>query len=412
MAIMNTNVILLSVLCLFFLGMSTFFSLAETALFSIPRERISSFKKGEAGSRRLIYALLLDGQRTLLLILLGNLFVNITLAGLVAALMSMVLGAGGNAVLWSFLATSAALVVIGDILPKNIALAHNEMIAAVAAPVIHGLKRATAPLLNLVLAVNRFFLERFKRYLKKPSPFVTVDELKTAVQSSFEQGVVTKSEEGVISALLDRGAQPVKRYMTHRSQVPFLPHYTTASDALAELTRLGQACALITRGQQVTGVVSLSDLLCARPDERCRRIAKQPNWVPETQETADLVSFMFADRLSVVCVLDEFGGLSGIFSLSDGLGRVMNFQNERRGSRESGGSIKVFSGLQELDGMDEWLPESLVAAAPDARTLNGLLTRHLGRIPKTGEQFDIDGKKIYIIHSEPSRIESVRIRKK
>jgi CBS domain containing-hemolysin-like protein len=411
---MNANVILLSALCLFFLGISTFFSLAETALFSIPRERIDSFKRDDAGSRRLIYALLLDGQRTLLLILLGNLFVNITLAGLVAALMAMILGAGGSAILWSFLATSAALIVIGDILPKNIALARNESIAAGAAPIIHGMKKATSPLLNLVLKVNRFFLERFKRYLKKPSPFVTVDELKTAVHSSFEKGVITKSEEGVISALLDKGAQPVKRFMIHRSQVPFLPHYTTVSDALAELTRLKQTCALITRGQrgqQVTGVVQLSDLLCARPGDRCRQLAKPPQWVPETLEAADLISFMFADGHGVACVLDEFGGLSGVFSLTDALNRIMNFQNERRDSRRSDVSMKIFSGLQEIDGMEEWLPEDLAAAAQNARTLNGALTRYLGRIPKTGEQFDIGGKNIYITYSGPNRIESVLIKK-
>jgi len=276
---MNTNVILLSSLCLFFLAMSTFFSLAETALFSIPRERIDSFKADAAGRRRLIYALLLDGQRTLLLILLGNLFVNITLAGLVTALMTILVGVSGGAVLWSFLLTSAALVIIGDILPKNIALQRNEALAAFAAPVIHALKAVTAPLLNLVLAVNRFFLERFKRFLKKPSPFVTVDELKTAVRSSLDRGIITKSEQGVITALLDRCAQPVKRFMIHRSRVPFVPHYTTASDALAELSRSGQPCALVTRGprgQQVTGIVCLPELLCARPGDRCRQLAKAP----------------------------------------------------------------------------------------------------------------------------------------
>jgi len=411
---MNTNVILLSALCLLFLGMSTFCSLAETALFSIPRERLNSFQGHKARSRRLIYALLLDGQRTLLLILLGNLFVNITLAGCVMTLMTLILGEGGNAALWSFLITSVALVVIGDILPKNIALLSNEPIAAVAAPVIHILKTVTAPLLSLVLMVNRFFLDAFKRYLRQPSPFVTVDELKTAVRNSFEKGAITKTEEGVISGLLDKGAQPVKRFMVHRSQVPFLPHYTKAAEALAEMARLKQNCALITRGpnsQQVTGIVCLHDLLCASPTDRCRQFAKPPQWVPETLEAADLVSFMFADKLSVVCVIDEFGGLSGVFPLSGGLNRIMNFQNERQTVRTEDSRVRVFPGLQEIDGMEGWLPQSLLAAAQNVRTLNGALTRCLGRIPKTGERFEIDGKKFYIMYSGPTRIDSVLIRK-
>jgi len=130
--------------------------------------------------------------------------------------------------------------------------------------------------------------------------------------------------------------------------------------------------------------------------------------VPETLEAADLISFMFADKLSVVCTLDEFGGLSGVFSLSDGLNRIMNFQSERRAPT---GTLKVFPGLQEIEEIAEWLPESLLSAAPNARTLNGVLTRYLGRIPKTGERFDIGGKNFYIMYSGPSRIESVMIRK-
>ena len=212
--------------------------------------------------------------------------------------------------------------------------------------------------------------------------------------------------------MLDKGAQPVKRFMVHRSQLPFLPHYTTASDALKELVRRGQTHALITRSprsQQVIGVVCLHTLLAASPVDRCRQLAKPPHWVPETLETADLISFMFAEKLSVACVLDEFGGLSGVFSLADGLSRVMCFRHKRDGGES--GSSRVFSGLQELDAMAGWLPEALAPAAQNSRTLNGLLTRHLGRIPKTGEKFDIGEKNFYIIYSASNRIESVLIKK-
>ena len=399
---------ILSVLCLCFLMMSAFFAFTETSLFSIPRERINAFQNHGARSRRLIYALLLDGQRTLLLILLGNLFVNITLAGLINSLMAKLFGEGS--ILLTFLIATVAIVVIGDILPKNIALRWNEQIAAASAPIVHGLKTLTSPLLNVVLCVNRFFLAHFKFYLRQPSPFITIDELKSALRSSFERGVISKFEQGIVTNLLERGAQPVKRFAAHRSQIPFLPHYATASEALEELARRKQTCALVTRGprsHQVIGVVRLPDLLAADPADRCRRLAKPPQWVPETLDAADLISFMFAERLSVVCVLDEFGGLSGIFSLADGLSKVMNFRRERSG----GGGSKIFPGLQEIDGIAEWLPEPLSPAVQSARTLNGALTRHLGRIPKTGEQFDIDGVKFYIMESSYSRIESVLIKK-
>lgn len=345
-----------------------------------------------------------------MLLLLCNLFVNITLTGLINSLVTAILGR--SATHWSFLAATVTIITFGEVLPKSCALRWNESIASAAAPVLNTLKVLTSPLLDMIQRINRFFLERFKVHLRRPSPFITLDELKSAVRSSFERGVISKSEQRVISTLLDRGALPAERFMIHRSQAVFLPHYTSAADALKELVAAEQTCALVTsgtRGRQVTGIVSLSDLLCAPPSTRCRQLALPPHWTPGTLEAADLISFMFAEKLSVVCLLDEFGGMSGIFSLSETLNKVMNFQQER--SMGSAGGAKTFPGLQELDGMSGWLPESLVSEIRDARTLNGLLTRRLGRIPKTGEFFDIEGYIFYIIHSGPARIESVSIRK-
>ncbi|MDR2577726.1 MAG: CNNM domain-containing protein [Chitinispirillales bacterium] len=410
---MDTNIIVLFAVNFCFILLSAFFSASETALFSIPRERIDSFQDHRAHSRRLIYLLLKDGQRTLLLLLVCNLFVNITLTGLINSLMTAILGK--SSVLWSFAAATAIIITFGEIAPKTGALRWNEKIAGFAAPVIYNLKIVSSPLLNLIQRINRFFLARFKRYLRNPSPFITVDELKSALCSSLERGVISKSEQRIITNLLDRGAQPVKRFMIHRSQMPFLPHYTTVSDALKELVRTSQTYALITRSprsQQVIGVVCLHTLLSASPTNRCRQLAKNPQWVPETLVAADLIGFMFAQKLDIACVLDEFGGLSGVFSLADGLGRVMNFRQEQEGEGQGkGGSARVFLGLQEIDGMEDWLPESLLSMSENVRTLNGLLTRYLGRIPKTGERFEIDGRNFCIMYSAGNRVESVLIRK-
>jgi CBS domain containing-hemolysin-like protein len=406
---MSADITILSALCLFFLAMSAFFSASETAIFSIPRERIELFKTHESRPKRLIYELLMDGQRTLLFILLANLFVNITLTGVVNSLMTAVVGK--DAALWSFVAATASIIVFGEVLPKNAALHRNEGLAAFASPILFYLMKLLSPLLNVALKVNHFFLTRFtSRFRNRNSPFITIGELKSAVRSSFEQGVVSKSEQGVITNLLEKGAQPAKRIMTHRSRIPILPHYATAAEALTELSARNQTFALITRGprnSEVTGIVTLPDLLKAAPGDRCRQLAAAPQWAPETIATADLLSFMFAEKINIVCIVDEFGGLSGALTLMDGLSKVMSSAPER--PSRSAGNARVFTGLQEIDTITEWLPESLTAQVKDARTLNGLLTRHLGRIPKTGERFDIGSTNFYIMYAGLTRIESVLI---
>jgi len=408
---MSISIIILSSLCVFFLAVSAFISASETALFSIPRERIGTFEKHEARSRRLIFSLLADGQRTLMMILLANIFVNLTLAGLINSLMAALLDR--DATFIGFVAATVIIIAFGEVLPKNGALNRNEKIAALASPVWYYLKIFSSPLLDLFQRINQFFLERFKVHLKRPTPFITIDELKSAVQNSLKQGVISKWEQNIITGLLDRGAQPVKRYMLHRSQTLLLPQDCTVQEAVNSLSRSGQTCALLTRGRsrQITGLVRLPHLLAASPKSSCRKLAVSPEWVHETLEVADLITFMFTQKLSNVCVLDEFGSFSGLFSLSDGLKKVMQFRAERSVQESSGLSTKVFPGLQEIEGMAEWLPETLTETYSDVRTLNGLLTRYLGRIPKTGERFAVDGWNFYIMSSGVTKIESVLIRK-
>jgi CBS domain containing-hemolysin-like protein len=403
----------LSALGLLFLAMSAFFSASETAIFSIPGERVENFKTSAARNMRLIRELLLDGRRTLLLLLLANLFVNITLAGIINSLITATVGK--TETLWSFAAATALIVAFGEVLPKNAALKKNETVAAFAAPILSYMMKALSPLLGAAMKINGFLLARVAPRFRGDDPFITIDELKTAVHGSFAQGVISKSEEGVITNLLDRGALPAKRLMTHRTRLPLLPHYATATEALAEITARNMDFALIADGQrnpQITGVVTLHDLMKAPPGQRCRRLATPPRWAPETTAAADLVSFMFAEGLQSVCLVDESGDLSGALSLRDGAEKLIS-ENPRRAPQGKGGNgnARLFNGLQEIDAMTGWLPECLAEQAKDARTLNGLLTRRLGRIPKTGERLDIGGTAFYIMYSGDTKIESVLIRK-
>ncbi|MFP4680212.1 MAG: CNNM domain-containing protein [Chitinispirillaceae bacterium] len=406
-----TTVVILSVFTVLFLLFSAFFSASETALFSIPRERILAFQNDSVRSRRLIHSLLADGHRTLLLILLGNMFVNITLAGLIQSLLEAVLNRSATGL--SLLAATAVIIVFGEIFPKNTALGNNEKIAAIIAPYFHYLKKISAPLLGVIQKLNQVFLTRLKVHFRRPSPFVTVDELKSAIYSSARRGAISQWEQDVVIGLLDKGAQPVKRFMLHRSQVLILPQGTMAGKALVRMSRHGRPFVLVSnRNQQIKGVVRLPDLFKAPPKTTLGKLSAIPEWVPETLEVADLITFMYSKDLSEVCVLDEFGGFAGVFSLAGGLRKVMHFPRQvKKPLHENGTRTKVFSGLQDTENLGDWLPPELAEMSEDVATLNGVLTRFLGRIPKTGDRFAIGGWNFYIIKSGPTKVETVLIRK-
>ncbi len=411
---MTATIFALAFFTLLFLSLSAFFSASEMALFSIPRERINFFKGHKSRSLKQVYSLLEDGQRTLLLILLGNMFANITLAGLISSLLESLLNRQATGL--SLLAATGIIIVFGEILPKNVALRHNEKIAALIAPLFHYLMIISAPLLKVIRKVNQVFLVRVRVHMARPSPFITVDELMSAVQSSVSEGVISRREQHVIINLLDKGAQPVKRFMLHRSQVVFLPKNTPVRKALVEMGRAGRSFLLLTqsaRNQQICGIVRLPELLSSSPQIPIRQLCSDAEWVPETLEVADLISYMYENDLNEVCVLDEFGGYAGVFSLAEGLRRVMQLPKhvENAEPESTAGRTRVFSGLEEIEAMEDWITPELESYTEEVRTLNGILTRYLGRIPKTGEQFAIGGFNFYIIKSGLTRIESVLIKR-
>lgn len=410
-----TSPYIYSILILLFLCFSAFFSASETALFSIPRERVSFFQKGEKRRERWICLLLRNGQRTLLLILLGNLFVNITLVGLIHSLLRSQLP-DSTALLTMVIATGTILV-FGEMLPKNMALKHNVQVALLTAPVLTGLMKLSGPLLTVTETINSYFLIRVRMLLRHPSPFVTVDELKSGVIASRDRGAISDDEQDMIVALLERGALPVSRFMIHRSGLILLPESAGVGVALEKCKVLRHTFVLVFNRKntgQVTGMVSLAALLKSDRETRLGALVSSMLWVSDTMEVAEVINIMFEKGRSEAGVIDEHGSFIGIIMQSEGLKSILAPVLDT-GEMERENNVfeknRVFRGNTEVMAMVEWLPPGLLKKKGLVRTLNGLLTEYLGTIPHTGDKFAIDGWNFYIISASPTKIERVLIRK-
>lgn len=395
-----------------FLLCSAFFSASETALFSIPRERIFSFRNSPKKRYLRIFALLQNGQQTLLMILLGNIFVNITVAGLINSLISTIFKIRSE-----FLTLAVATVVIvlfGEIIPKNIALKHNESIARIIAPLLYFLVKTFRPVLKIIQNINNRFLFFFKFHLKEPSPFITIDELKTGIEKSISREAISSEEGDIIKKVLDQGPLPVRKYMIHRSQLLILPINTPVNSALMQMQRGKQNVALVKSNHKVLtvkGFVRVSVLISASPAEQIGKYTEEPVWVPETTEVAELTGYLLQNGIDECCLFDEYGGFSGMFSVSAALSDLFGGPFEKTPGTDKFSKSMMFSGAQELHSIIDLIPDELRKYGNEYRTVNGVLTNYLGRIPRTGETFAIGDFNFYIISSSPTRIESVLIQK-
>lgn len=407
---------IISVLTILLLIISAFLSASETALFSIPKERIHFFKTNDKKSFQLVYSLLQNGQATLLMIILGNIFLNITIAGLINSLLNRFFS--GNSSLLSLFTATLIIVLFGEMIPKNAALKNNESIAVLIAPFLCNIIKIFNPVLSSIQKINQFFLRIFKGHFQNPSPFVTIEELKSGFLKSAMSGAISNDEQSLISEILDLGAQPVRRLVIHRSRLVILAENTSVKIARNTLGEKKQSFALLRSrkdSRQISGIVYLRDLICAEAQMAVLVLSRPPVWIPETMEIADLISYLFNEGHSEACVLDEFGGFSGIFSLSSTLNDLIFDATHKKETGKLNNSevlTKIFSGVHEIEDIDDWIPDSLKTISSEIRTINGLITNYLGRIPKTGDRFAIDGWNFYIIGANPTRIDSILIHKR
>lgn len=399
----------------FFMMASAFFSASETALFSIPRERITFFQQAQQRPRQWVFRLLKDGQRTLLMILLGNIFVNITLAGLIHTFLTIVLPL--NSALMSMALATLVIVVFGEILPKNLALKYNEHVTCFIAPYLMAVTWVCSPLLNTIQKVNNFFLRHFKLILRQPSPFVTVEELKTGVMATHTSGAITSEEQDMIVGLLDKGAEPVRKFMLHRTQLLIVPGTVRVGVVLERLRERKQRFLLVhdlADPARISGVVSLPALLRSELQIPVKECMIQPLWVPESMNIVEVISLLHVQRRSEACLLDEFGSFEGVVTLDEGFRGFLAlvFQPTVPKSGYTTERTKIFTGDTVVDTMPGWLPPSLRKKGEEARTLNGLLTNFLGVIPQTGDKFALEACNFYIIAASSTKIESVLIKKR
>lgn len=391
---------------------TAFFSAAETSLFSIPRERIFSFQKNPDKNYLKIYSLLKNAPQSLLMILLGNVFINITLTGLIHTLLINAFFIQSELI--TLAVATVVIVLFGEILPKNFALKHNEFIANLVAPLLLFLIHTFSPILKTIQGINSFFLYRLKLHLRDPGPFVTINELKTGLAKSVQNGAISKEEELIVNRILEHGPMPARKYMKHRSQLLIVEESASVDVVIQSMQREQHNLVLIKSKSQVfniSGMVRLFSLISASANAKIGQLSQLPVWAPETAEVAELIGYLLENNRSEVCLLDEYGGFSGLFSINEAINNIFMDLFQYQVEAPSIAKSVILRGSQEFESILSFLPPSMHGQVSQFRTVNGVLTNYLGRIPKIGDTFAIGDSKFYIISSCPTKIDVVLVQR-
>jgi len=376
------------------LAISALVAAAETALFSLPRERLRRFRQSTVLGERLAPRLL-DHPRSLLATLLfTNMLVNVTFFALAA-------GLAGNLVLAHHDLTAAAVgvaallvvVVLGEIAPKNFAAAAPIPTARATAPLVYFLTKLLAP---LRLVLDRLVVEPLVRLITgrrgrhTHGPFLTTAELQTLIDMASRESVVARDEGEMISEVLHLHATRVREVMVPRVDMVACDLATPTADVLALFRRTKMKKIIVYRGSpdDIVGVVAAREAFL-QPQKPLGELIEPVRYVPE-QTTVELLLRMFREKkIQLAIVVDEYGGTSGLITLADCIEEIVgDIPSEGEAPQTTMEKLSdtqfLLDGNLSMRAWSEYL-ETDLNTEMGVTTLNGFVMGLLGRLPHIGE---------------------------
>ncbi len=409
------------------------FSMSELALISVRKARLQ--RRAEQGDTKARAALELAEQPN---DFLATVQVGITLVGILA-------GAFGGAALSEKLAVplkqypslepyadnlAFALVVvaityfslvIGELVPKQLALNHAEAIARAVANPMRWLAKICSPAVRLLSGSTDAIL---KLLGIKPSdePQVTEDEVKIMVRQGAQSGIFEEAERHMVENIFHMSDQRVRVLMTPRRNVAFLDLNDAPEEILRTLKDTSYSRYLVCRGglDNVVGMVRAKDLLKAQLENNLDlpSLMRQPLFVPESMPALKVLENFKKTGTHIAIVMDEYGGTLGLITHHDILEEIAGdimlidepdyqpIQQREDGSWVLDGSLSVHDVKEALE-----LTKLFGEERGEYHTLGGFVMYKLGRIPKEADSFESGGLRFEIIDMDQRRVDKVLVRR-
>ncbi len=405
------------------------FSLSEMAVVSARKERLQQWAgRGDGRARTALE--LANAPNTFL----STVQIGITLVGVLAGALGGATIAeeiarrlGGVPALATYaksigvgvvvVAITYLSLVVGELVPKRIALGNPERVASAVAAPMRFLSKITLPLVRF-LGFSADVVMRLLRIRPSLGPPITGEEIQVLVEQGTRAGVFAVAERDMVERVFRLGDRRVSALITPRTEIVAL----CVDDSLEEIRRKigssAQAGILLCEGDldHVLGVVLVRDLLLRILDGQpldLRALAREPLIVPESTPALKALELFRASESPIVFVIDEHGGLEGIVTGSDLLeaviGDISRVGTPRAVQRPDGSWL--VDGMMPVDEFKSVLRIQRLSGEErrSFETVGGFVLTHLDHIPEAGERLVVDGVRYEVLDMDGLRIDKVMV---
>lgn len=312
--------------------------------------------------------------------------------------------------------------IIGELVPKSIALSNPERYATLLSPVMMLLTKISFPFVWLLSISTRVLNNVIG--LKTEERLMTQEELKMILHQSSEQGVIDKDETEMLRDVFRFADKRANELMTHRRDVVML-RTTDAKEkvlCIIEEKHFSKYLLLDDNDDEIAGVVSVKDIILMMGSEQpfnLREIARPPLFIPESLYAKKVLELFKKNKNKFAVVVNEYGSTEGIITLHDLTESIFgdileeNDMEEEEIVRRQDGSMLVEASMNIGDFMEEMGILSYDdIESEDFTTLGGLTMFLIGRIPKAGDTFSYKNLLFEVVDMDRGRVDKLLVIKR
>ena len=317
-------------------------------------------------------------------------------------------------------------VVVGELVPKSLALRRAEALAVAVAPPMLFFMALARPAVRLLKSSAAVILRGFDIPMTERAQVHSPEELKLIATAARRMGVLPPFQETLIHRALELDDVPIREIMTPRQKIFSLPSNLPIEAASAKVIEHMRSRVPVydeSRGpEHIVGVVYSKDLArlmffrhgrIPSSNSNFRQVMRDVLVVPETKTVLDLIRDFQQRRRQMAIVVDEYGSTVGLVTAEDAIEQLTGELEDEFDSpalpvlATAGGALLMDGGvnLRDLETQMQWdLPRD-----GGVETLAGFVLLRLGHIPKVGESITHDGRRLTVVEMDNRRIAKIRV---
>lgn len=425
---------LLAIFIIFFLILlNGFFSASEFALISLRKSRVRHLAKSGSSSAKKAQMLLEEPER-----FLGAVQIGVTLMGTLASAIGGVLAVKHLKPLFAEvpvgiiqqaaepLAVAVVVtlitytsIVLGELVPKTLAIKHVESIAFFTSRPIDLFSRVFFPLIRLLAFSSKAVLRMFHLNKVQESGFISEDEIKYLIREGRKSGIFEPFEEDLIHSVFKFTDTMVREVMVPRTEIVAVDSESDIDTILRTMNEKGFSRIPVYSEtiDNVIGVAYLKDILAFHIEDKplqLERVLRKPYIVPPNKNVSILLKEMRDKRIHLALVGDEYGGTDGLVTMEDLIEEIVGDirdeqEKELREIDEIAANRYVVDGKMDIGKFNTRL--AIQIPEDEFETIGGFVLGLFGRLPAEGDQVRYNGVLFTVLRLRKNRISRIRVLK-